>query len=145
MAIKPNLVWESGWSETRLGIATTHPSMLRAVVDYSFKACGPSGRILICEGTAVASQWSQLVRIARLGELVRHLRFELGVPVELVNLNDTPREQALLVQLRAFRAPPWPIGPVRSPQPARLAHPQPGTGSYHRPSATPGRCADQPG
>jgi uncharacterized protein (DUF362 family) len=100
VAIKPNLVWESGWSETRLGIATTHPSMLRAVVDYSFKACGPSGRILICEGTAVASQWSQLVRIARLGELVRHLRFELGVPVELVNLNDTPREQALLVQLR---------------------------------------------
>lgn len=100
VAIKPNLVWESGWNERRLGLNSTHPSTLRAVVDYVFKACGPKGRILICEGTAVASQWTQVVRISGLGELVRHLRQNRGVPVELVNLNDVPKEQALLVQLR---------------------------------------------
>ena len=100
VAIKPNLVWEPGWDEKRLGLNATHPSTLRAVVDYVFKACGATGRILICEGTATASQWPQVVRVARLDELANHLRRDHGVPVEIVNLNDVPREKALLVQLR---------------------------------------------
>ncbi|MHB0868870.1 MAG: DUF362 domain-containing protein [Chloroflexota bacterium] len=101
VALKPNLVWEPGWGEERLGLTTTHPSTLRAAIDYVHKACGPRGRILVMEGTATADQWPAVVRIAHIQELVDHLRRDHQVPVELLNLNDTPREQALLVSLGA--------------------------------------------
>lgn len=107
VAIKPNLVWEPGWGERRLGLTTVHPSTLRAVVDYVYRACGPRGRIVVCEGTATNSAWPELLRTARLVELVEHLQRQLGVPIELANLNSTPREGALLVQLgsRSMLAP----------------------------------------
>ncbi len=97
--IKANLVFEPSWGEDRLGLNTVHPSTIRAVIDYVFKACGPQGHILVCEGTATASQWPRLVQLARLRETVDRLRRDYGVPLELVDLNGVTRDEALVVKL----------------------------------------------
>lgn len=96
--VKPNLVWEDWWDRSRVGLCTSHGSTTRAVIDYVYKACGRSGRIIVCDGTANAWAWPSVVRATQIDRLVEHLREAHGVPVQLLDLN-AARESALLIKM----------------------------------------------
>lgn len=93
--IKPNLVDDVGWEQCRI----THPSVLRAVIDYAYKACGPSGRILVGDGPYTLGIWERVVEASGIHAMAERLVGEHSLPVSLVNLNDATKETARFVDL----------------------------------------------
>jgi len=87
--IKPNFVWEGWWNKSWVGVSTSHASTLRAVIDYVYKACGKSGRIVVGDGTANTWAWPVVIGITQTDKLIDHLQKVHGVPVQLIDLNDT--------------------------------------------------------
>jgi len=96
--IKPNLVDDSEWVNGQ----TTHPAFLRPIIDYVYKACGPSGRILLAEGPWAAGLFDRLVAATGILALVEHLAAVHRVPVALEDLNKASRETSPLVDLGAI-------------------------------------------
>ncbi|MGD8997929.1 MAG: DUF362 domain-containing protein [Anaerolineae bacterium] len=95
--IKPNLVDDSEWANGQ----TTHPAILRPIIDYAYKACGPTGRILLAEGPWAAGVFDRLVANMGIQDMVTHLVASYGVPLKLLDLNKASRETAPLVDLGA--------------------------------------------
>ena len=96
--IKPNLVDDVRWEQCRI----THPSVLRAVIDYARKACGPSGSVLVGEGPYMAGVWERVIEASGIRAMVEQLACEGGAPVCLVNLNDATKETARFVDLGQY-------------------------------------------
>lgn len=98
--IKPNLVDDSRWEKGQ----TTHPAFLRPVIDYAYRACGPTGQILVAEGPWTAGLFDAMVTRMGIREMVRYLAEIHGLPVGLVDLNKGERETTPLVDLGAASA-----------------------------------------
>jgi uncharacterized protein (DUF362 family) len=93
--IKPNLVDDVGWEQYRI----THPSVLRAVIDYACKACGPSGHVLVGDGPYMVGIWERVIQASGIRAMVERLGGERSAPVRLVNLNSATKETARFVDL----------------------------------------------
>jgi len=93
--IKPNLVDHSEWTNGQI----THPAFLRSVIDYVYKACGPSGRILLAEGPWRAGLFDRLVADTGIQAMVEHLAGVHSIPLELWDLNKAQRDATPLVDL----------------------------------------------
>lgn len=93
--IKPNLVDHSEWINGQI----THPALLRPIIDYVYKACGPSGRILLAEGPWTAGLFDRLVADVGIQAMVDHLSGVHGVPVMLQDLNKAQPDATPLVDL----------------------------------------------
>lgn len=93
--IKPNLVDDSEWVNGQ----TTHPAFLRPIIDYAYKACGPTGRILLAEGPWAAGVFDRLVANTGIQTMVAHLASRYDVPVTLLDLNRASRGATPLVDL----------------------------------------------
>lgn len=95
--IKPNWVDEPGWERGRI----THPAVLRPIIDYVYKACGPEGRILLAEGPWAAGVFERVIEVTGTRQMVEHLAEGHGIPLVLQDLNQSARETTPLVDLGA--------------------------------------------
>lgn len=93
--IKPNLVDASAWTQGQM----THPAMLRPIIDYAYKACGPTGQIMVGDGPWSVDVFDPLVDTTGIRALVRHLTEAYGIPVFLQDLNAVDHETTPLVDL----------------------------------------------
>ncbi len=98
--IKPNLVDASVWTQGQM----THPAILRPIIDYAYKACGPTGQIMVGDGPWSVDVFDPLVDTTGIRTLVQHLTEAYGIPVILQDLNAVDHETTPLVDLGALSA-----------------------------------------
>jgi uncharacterized protein (DUF362 family) len=98
--IKPNLVDDSAWQQGQI----THPAILRPILDYAVKACGPTGRVVLGEGPWAAGVFDRLVGNTGIRAMVEHLVAAYSAPVTLLDLNKASPEATPLVALDAVSA-----------------------------------------
>ena len=98
--IKPNLVDDASWDRGKI----THPSVIRAVIDYVYLACGPTGRIILGEGPWAVGVFDRLVVNTGIQQMVQHLAQGHGVPVVLEDLNKSAPESTPLIALGEISA-----------------------------------------
>jgi uncharacterized protein (DUF362 family) len=91
--IKPNWVEPSYWYNGKI----THPTLVWQMAAMAAAALGPSGHVLVAEGTAEASDWGPIVRYTGSDHTVAGQRAN-GLPVRLVDL-DAARNRRLSVYL----------------------------------------------
>ncbi|MBN2393571.1 MAG: DUF362 domain-containing protein [Anaerolineae bacterium] len=96
--LKPNLVDASAWRNGQM----THPAFLRPIIDYVYKACGPSGYIMLGDAPWSVDVFDPLVRDTGIQAMVEYLVQNCGVPVVLQDLNKADREHTPLVDLGAL-------------------------------------------
>jgi uncharacterized protein (DUF362 family) len=95
--IKPNLVDASAWTDGQI----THPAMLRPIIDYVYKACGPTGQIMVGDGPWSLDVFDSLAAVTGIKTLVERLAHDHGIPVFLQDLNQVDHEQTPLVDVGA--------------------------------------------
>jgi uncharacterized protein (DUF362 family) len=93
--IKPNLVDASEWQNGQM----THPSMLRPIIDYVYKACGPQGSIIVGDAPWSVNVFSPLVEETGIQTLIDWLANYTGVPIQLADLNSSEPQLTPLVDL----------------------------------------------
>jgi uncharacterized protein (DUF362 family) len=93
--IKPNLVDASTWQNGQM----THPSILRPILDYVYKACGPQGHIVVGDAPWAVDVFAPLVRQTGIETLTDWLVQQAGVPVALIDLNTSDPQDTPLVNL----------------------------------------------
>lgn len=98
--IKPNLVDDALWDQGKI----THPAVIRAVIDYVYLACSPSGQIIVGGGPWAVGVFDRLVVTTGIREMVTHLAQDHGVPVVLEDLNKSAPEATPLIDLGEYSA-----------------------------------------
>ena len=86
VVIKPNFVISRNRKGKTLDAIVTHPSVLRAVVDYVFLALEGRGRIVIADTPLMDCDWDELMRYERLDTVIEYYRRVLAFPIELYDL-----------------------------------------------------------
>ena len=84
--IKPNLVYHSNLSGDSVFAVITHPSLIRAIIDYAYKAVGDNGKIIVADAPQHNADFQQIMEITGLKETVEYLISNFSVPVELYDL-----------------------------------------------------------
>lgn len=81
--IKPNFVLSYNASGDDLFAVVTHPSILRALVDYAFVALRGEGRIIIADAPQMDCDWDELMDAQRLDTVQEfyHSRFRFDLEV----------------------------------------------------------------
>ena len=64
--LKPNFVTSLNGSGDDIFAVVTHPSILRALVDYTYRALEGQGRIIIADAPDMSCQWEDLMAVQRL-------------------------------------------------------------------------------
>ncbi|MFZ1682958.1 MAG: DUF362 domain-containing protein [Candidatus Zixiibacteriota bacterium] len=88
VVIKPNFVLSYNASGSSLEAIITHPSILRAMVDYAFIALNGEGRIVIADAPQMDCCWADLMAFQRLDTIQDFYYGEFGFPVEVVDLRN---------------------------------------------------------
>jgi len=84
--IKPNLICESHSSRpNEWEQVITHPSILRAVLDYVFIALKGKGKVSIADGPQTDSDFGEILRLTRLNEVVDFFK-DKGLEISLLDL-----------------------------------------------------------
>jgi uncharacterized protein (DUF362 family) len=86
--IKPNFVGARNASGGDLFAVVTHPSMIRAVVDYTYVALKGRGRIVIADAPEMNCQWDRLMEAQRLESVQAFYRDRFQFDVEVRDLRD---------------------------------------------------------
>jgi len=92
--IKPNLVDASTWRNGQM----THPAILRPIIDFVYKACGPQGSIVVGDAPWSLDVFAPLVQKTGIQALVDWLAHQ-GVPITLVDLNTSDQQHTPLIDL----------------------------------------------
>lgn len=83
VVIKPNFVGHRNASGQDLFAMITHPSVIRAVIDYSYIALRGQGRIVVADSPEMYCNWSELMRATELPVLQEFywekFRFEIKI------------------------------------------------------------------
>ncbi len=89
VVIKPNAVLDHNQAPDESVFASiTHPSVLRAVVDYVVIALGGRGEVVIADAPVISSDFEAWRRVMELDELVRFYG-ERGVTIRVLDLRET--------------------------------------------------------
>lgn len=84
--LKPNLICESHSSRpNEWEQVITHPSIIRAVLDYVFIALKGKGKVTIADGPQTDSDFGEILRLTRLNEVVNFFR-DKGLEISLLDL-----------------------------------------------------------
>jgi len=84
--IKPNLICESHDSRpNEWEQVITHPSIIRAVLDYVFIAIKGKGKVTIADGPQTDSDFGEILRLTGLDKIVDYFR-DKGLEVSLLDL-----------------------------------------------------------
>jgi uncharacterized protein (DUF362 family) len=86
VVVKPNFVLSANESGDDIFACVTHPSMIRAVVDYAYVALRGEGRIVIADAPQMDCSWRELMAVQRLDAVQEFYRARLHFDVELVDL-----------------------------------------------------------
>ncbi len=112
--LKPNFVVSRHAAGGDLFSAITHPSLLRALVDYAYLALRGEGRILIADSPQMDCDFDELLRRTRLESVQELYREEGGFAIEILDLRDfclvDPDQDAYSTNRR--RLPGDPLGEV---------------------------------
>jgi uncharacterized protein (DUF362 family) len=88
----------------------THPSILRALVDYVYLALGGVGRIVIADAPQMDCDWPQLMAFQRLDAIQDFYRAKFGFHLEVLDLRnfalERPLEAPLPTNRQALRGDP---------------------------------------
>src|SRR5215467_15654786 len=72
VVVKPNWVYHSlAGDDYPEEILITHPSVIRAVLDYVFLACGPRGKIILGDAPIQSADFEQIVTMSRIDDILR--------------------------------------------------------------------------
>ena len=97
--IKPNFVLSFNAAGGDVFSVVTHPSILRALVDYAFLALCGMGRIIIADVPQMECQWDELMHHQRLDSIQEFYANQFKFPIEVYDLRNfaliNPRELAL--------------------------------------------------
>ena len=114
--IKPNWVKAEHPREAQLGSGgwesvVTHPSAVRAVADYCFRATGPAGRVVVADAPQTDSSWATISGRLSLDTLTAHYE-RRGLDFALYDLRqeEWTAEKGVIAERR--RLPGDPLGYV---------------------------------
>lgn len=88
VVLKPNFVISRNPSGDDLFAVVTHPSVLRALVDYSFIALEGRGRLIIADVPQMDCDWDELMRVQRLDTIQAFYAETFGFPIEVYDLRN---------------------------------------------------------
>ncbi|MBN2142597.1 DUF362 domain-containing protein [Candidatus Woesearchaeota archaeon] len=100
VVIKPN--WVLDKSEHDLDALITHMSIVRALVDYAWIACGKKGMIQILESPIQGTDWSNLMKVTGAGKTVDYLK-EKGVNICLQDIRSECFIERDIINLAGWR------------------------------------------
>jgi uncharacterized protein (DUF362 family) len=86
--LKPNYVISFNGSGGDLFAVVTHPSILRALVDYAYVALQGEGRIIIADAPEMGCQWDDLMEAQHIDAIQTWYRKRLNFTVELYDLRN---------------------------------------------------------
>lgn len=86
--LKPNFVLSSNAGGHDLFSVVTHPSILRALIDYVFIALKGTGRIIIADAPQMDCNWDQLMAALRLDSIQSFYHKKLGFDIEVYDLRN---------------------------------------------------------
>ena len=98
--IKPNLVDATTWQNGQM----THPVILRPIIDYVYKACGPQGSIVVGDAPWAVDVFTQLVQNTGIQSLIDWMANTCGIPVTLIDLNTSDPQHTPLVDMGSYSA-----------------------------------------
>lgn len=113
VVLKPNFVTSRNLHEDlegeRLWSVATHPAVLRPLIEYAWKAVGPSGRISVVDCSIAGSHFERTLRTLRVIDMLERLRRD-GVVVELLDLRDYKVDPVMLLDDVPFAGRSWNLG-----------------------------------
>ena len=86
--LKPNFVTSFNGSGSDLFAVVTHPSILRALVDYAYRALQGQGRIIIADAPEMSCQWDDLMAAQRLDTIQQWYQERLQFQVDYYDLRN---------------------------------------------------------
>ena len=86
VVIKPNFVLHRNESGGDPFAVITHPSVIRAVIDYTFLALAGQGRIVIADAPMMTCDWAKLMALTRIASIQQFYRERFGFEIELYDL-----------------------------------------------------------
>lgn len=86
--LKPNFVLSFNAGGDDIFSVITHPSILRALVDYVFIALKGQGRIVIADVPQMDCDWDELMRLQRLDSIQEFYASKFGFKVEVYDLRN---------------------------------------------------------
>ncbi len=88
VVIKPNFVLSDHYRGGNLFSIITHPSVIRAVVDYAYKALGGNGRIIIADTPQMDCDFQELLERTRLSSVADLYREKFGFEIPIRDLRN---------------------------------------------------------
>ncbi len=88
VVLKPNFVLSFNAGGDDLFAMVTHPSLLRAMVDYAFLALRGEGRIVIADTPQMDCDWDELMQAERLDAIQYFYASRFGFRIEVQDLRD---------------------------------------------------------
>ena len=84
--IKPNFVLHKNSGEGTIWSVITHPSVIRAVVDYVYLALGGTGKIIIADAPQADAEFDRIMEITQIEEIVQYYRDKFDFKIEIRDL-----------------------------------------------------------
>jgi uncharacterized protein (DUF362 family) len=113
VVLKPNFVTSRNLHENlegeRLWSVATHPSVLRPLIEYAWKAVGAKGRISIVDCSIAGSHFERTLRTLHVLDMLEALRRD-GIGVELIDLRDFKIDPVMLLDDVPFAGRSWNFG-----------------------------------
>lgn len=131
--IKPNLVLDKNLSGDSVFGVITHSSIIRAIVDYAFKATGDAGKIIIADASQNNADFQQLMEVTGLKEMVECLTSNFSVPLELYDLRkeQVVHKDGVIVERRGLPGDPEGYVSVDIGKESNLAEIGSGSGEFY--------------
>jgi uncharacterized protein (DUF362 family) len=115
VVLKPNFVSSRSLHENlageRLWSVATHPSVLRPLIEYAWKAVGPNGRISIVDCSIEGGHFERTLRALRMVDMLEALRHN-GIAAELIDLREFKIDPMMLLDDVPFAGRSWNLGVV---------------------------------
>ena len=86
--LKPNFVLSFNSSGDDLFSVVTHPSILRALIDYAYIALKGTGRIIIADTPQMDCNWDQLMAALRLDSIQSFYHKKFGFDIKIYDLRN---------------------------------------------------------
>jgi len=86
VVVKPNFVLDRNLAGQNVFAVVTHPSIIRAVIDYVFVALEGRGEIIVADAPQMDCQWKALMRIQRLDTVQEFYRSRFGFEIRMLDL-----------------------------------------------------------
>ncbi len=88
VVLKPNFVLSRHYSEGNLFSIITHPSVLRAIIDYVYISLKGEGEIIIADAPQMDCDFEELLKATRLTSIKDLYQLKYGFEIKILDLRD---------------------------------------------------------